>query len=108
VGKFILKTFVNGALLFGVPYFFSGFILTGGLPFLIGGALLLTLLYTLLRPALKLLFIPLVWLTFGLFNIVISIFLLWVADAILPQLTITNFSTLFWVSLIFAIVNALI
>ena len=106
MAKFILKIVLNAGALYAAEYFFSGFILTGGLLTFTIGALFLALLFTLLRPLLKILFIPLVWITFGLFNIVISIFLLWIADAVLAEITITNFQTLFWVSFLFAIVNS--
>ncbi|KKU85128.1 MAG: hypothetical protein UY15_C0041G0002 [Parcubacteria group bacterium GW2011_GWA2_47_9] len=67
--------------------------------------MLLALLYTVIRPFLRLITAPLVWVTFGLFNIAINMALLWGADLALAELEIENITTLFYVSLIIAIVN---
>ena len=67
--------------------------------------MLLALLYTVIRPFLRLITAPLVWVTFGLFNIAINMALLWGADRALPELAIDNITTLFYVSIIIAVVN---
>lgn len=104
--KFAARIILNGIALYLAESYFPGFILAEGLEGLIAGALVLALLNTFLRPILRLASLPLRWLTFGLFNIVIYGIILWIADSFLTQITIADFSTLFWVTIIVAIANA--
>lgn len=103
--KFILRVFLNGIALYIADRLFEGFIINGGVMTIIIGALTLALLNILLRPIIKFITAPLIWLTFGVFNIAINVFLLWVADLLLTQISIDNLFTLFWVSIIVAIAN---
>lgn len=104
--KFIAKIVLNAIALFLIAQYFPGFLLSGGLPALIIGALVLTALNMFLRPILHLIATPLIWVTFGLFGIIIHIIILWIADQVLVQLAITNLTTLFWASIILALVNS--
>lgn len=103
--KFIIRVFLNGLGLYIAGAYIPGFHLTGGVKTLAISAGLLALLYTVLRPFLRLITAPLVWVTFGLFNIAINMALLWGADLALAELQIENITTLFYVSLIIAIAN---
>ncbi|OHA00272.1 MAG: hypothetical protein A3C07_00685 [Candidatus Sungbacteria bacterium RIFCSPHIGHO2_02_FULL_47_11] len=103
--KFIAKIALNGVTLYAIQLYFPGFVLTGGLEPLVIGAFVLAFLNTFVRPVLRLVATPFIWLTFGLFHIVIHVILLWFADKLLTQLTITDIPTLFWTSLILALVN---
>ena len=105
--KFIFKIILNLAALTIAERYFKGFLFTGASASLFLGAFVFALLYTLLRPILKLIFTPIIWITLGLFNVAISMFLLWLADILLPQLTIVNVSTLFWTSLLIGLINAI-
>lgn len=51
---------------------------------LIIASLVLTILYSLVRPILKLLFLPINIITLGLFSGIINIFLLWLATYLVP------------------------
>ena len=106
LSKLAAKFVLNGVALYVATIYFPKFILTGGIISLAMGALALTVLNVFIRPILRLVSTPLVWITFGLFNIVINIFILWLADKFLTTLTIGDISTLFWVSIIVAIVNS--
>ncbi len=104
--KFIARIAINAVVLYAAKTYFPGFILNGGLEALLVGALVLTILNIFVAPVLRLIATPLLWLTFGVFGIVINILLLWLADRFLTQLVITDISTLFWVSIIVALANA--
>ncbi len=103
--KFIARVILNGIALYIATIYFPGFML-GGVTALAVGALILAFLHAFIGPILRLVTAPLRWITFGLFNIVINMAILWFADQLLTQLTIADFSTLFWVSIIVAIGNA--
>ena len=104
--KFAARIILNGAALYVSKNYFPGFLLSGGLETLMAGALVLALLNTFLRPVLMLAALPLRWLTFGLFNIAIYGFILWLADLFLAQINIADFATLFWVTIIVALANS--
>ncbi len=107
--RFLGKTVLNGAALLAVQEIFVGsFVLRGGTQGLVVAAVVLAFLNVFVRPVVRFLTTPLRWLSFGLFNIVINLFILWLADAVLASLTITDFWTLFWASLIVAVANTLI
>lgn len=105
LAKFVVRILLNGAALYIATIYFSGFTLTGGTETLVMGAIVLALLNTFLRPILKFISTPLIWLSFGLFNLVIYIIILWLADALLISLAISDLTTLFWVSLMVALAN---
>src|SRR3989338_6463443 len=92
--RLIAKFVLNGAALYVATIYFPAFTLSGGILSLLIGAGVLTGLNLILRPVLRLISAPLVWLTLGLFNIVINMFLLWLADRLLLELAIHDISTL--------------
>lgn len=104
--KFPARIILNAIALYVCAAYFPKFILGGGFSTLLVGALVLSLLYTFLRPVLKLVTLPFFWVTFGLFNIVITIFLMWTADQLLTQVAIQNFTTLFWTAIIIGLANS--
>lgn len=104
--KFAARIILNGLALYITKIYFPGFILNGGLEVLLTGALILAVLNTFLRPVLIIATFPLRWLTFGLFTIVIHGFILWLTDVFITQITITDFSALFWLTILVAIANA--
>lgn len=105
ITKLAGRAILNGAALYVSRLYLSGFLLAGGFESLAVGAAVLTALNTFVRPILRLISTPLIWITFGLFNIVIHVLILWLADQFLTQLTIADFKTLFFASIIIAIAN---
>lgn len=106
ISKFIAKWVVNIIVLYFITRYFPGFLLSGGIPTLFIGALVLTVLNVFVRPILRLIATPLVWITFGLFNILIHIFILWLADSVLTQIQVADLYTLFWASIVLAVANS--
>ena len=108
ITRLIAKFILNGVALYVATIYFPAFIISGGVLSLLIGAGVLTSLNLFIRPVLRLISAPLVWLSLGLFNIVINMFLLWLADRLLLELAIQDISTLFWVSIIVALANSLL
>lgn len=104
--KFIARVLLNGIGLYLATAYVAGFSITGGTETIIVGALVLALLNTFVRPILRFVSAPLVWITFGLFGLVINMFILWIADTLLTQLAIDGLAALFWSSLIIGLANA--
>lgn len=105
IPKIIAKIILNGIALYIAKTYFPDFVLAGGIDTFVIAAVLLALLNMFVRPILRLVSTPLIWLSFGLFNIVIHVLILWIADQFLTQLAINSLSTLFWASIIIALAN---
>lgn len=106
MAKLAAKFVLNGAALYAAGHYLPGFAISGGIVTLVIAAALLTVLNTFLRPVLRLIATPLVWGTFGLFNFVINMFVLWLADQFLTQVAIADLKTLFFASVIIALANS--
>ena len=80
--RFILRWIINAIALFLAVYIVPGVNLQGGLPSLIWLALIFGLINAFLRPLLKLLTCPLIFLTLGLFTLLINTFLFWLTSQV--------------------------
>jgi putative membrane protein len=74
---------------------------------LIAGAVI-GIINGILKPILKLLSLPLLFLTAGLFGIIINVGLIWLADLLLPDLTINGIPALFATTVILALVHLIL
>lgn len=83
-----------------------GFTFTGNFKTLVLAGLLLALANAVIRPILKLLSLPLIFLTFGLFLIVINMLVLKIVDYFFDTLHI-SLGALFWGSLLISIINGI-
>mgnify|MGYP001595142271 CR=1 FL=1 len=107
-GRIFLKIAANAGILYAAKIYTHGIEVTGGPYTLLIIAMVLALLNTFLKPVLRLITTPLRWITFGLFNIVISLAILGIADQLLVSLAITDTTTFFWLSIAIGFVNAII
>ena len=86
-------------------YFVPGFIISGGWKeYLLAGALL-GLLNLVVKPVLKMISMPIIILTLGLFTLVINGLLLWTVDYIFDFVAIKDITALLYAVLIVTIVN---
>ena len=72
-------------------YLGKGFYFKGSWGQLIFFALILTLTYIILEPILHLVLLPFIWITLGVFNLVVSLTILKIATMIFPVLVINSF-----------------
>ncbi len=86
----------------------DGFQFTGGLLEIALAAVVFALINWLMRPAVKLLFGPVILLTLGLFIVVINMGMLWLLDWITPSLVILDLTALFLGTLVIGLVNLLL
>ncbi|MGB9681106.1 MAG: phage holin family protein [Minisyncoccia bacterium] len=109
--RFILAVILNVIALFCcekvLGYFGLGFYLDNDLKRVIIFAIILASVNFLVKPILKLLFLPLIWITLGLFSLVINIFVLKIANHLYPTITIESFSGWLISSLIISFFNYL-
>lgn len=72
------------------------------------GSFLLGILYTFVRPALKLLSLPLIIFSLGLFYFVINGFLLYVVGNLLSNFRVESFKAAFWGALIISFISLIL
>ncbi|MDP3901247.1 MAG: phage holin family protein [bacterium] len=80
--------------------FVPGVAFNGTWQVLVVTGLILGFLNGILKPALKILTLPLTILTLGLFALVLNMLLVWVVDILFAELVIQGLIALFWTTLI--------
>ena len=75
--KILLPLILNAGLLYGLAERIEGISYTGGITFLIIGAILITLINTVAKPIVKLLALPLIIISGGIVLIAINAGVLW-------------------------------
>ncbi|MBI1755151.1 phage holin family protein, partial [Candidatus Azambacteria bacterium] len=78
--RLILLIAANILALFLASYYIEGVTLEGGLRGIVTVGLVFSAVNFLLKPVLKLVFGPLILLTFGLFIVIINMGVLWITD----------------------------
>lgn len=105
---FIVRILGNALALYAASWFVAGFSFTGGIKeYAIAGAVL-GLLNLIVKPVIKMISLPVIILTLGLFTIVINALLLWLVDYIFDFIEISDIMALVWATVVVVIVNMLI
>ena len=105
---FILRIVGNILALYAAFYFVPGFSFTGGIKEYAIAGVVLGLLNMIVRPVLKLISMPVIILTLGLFAIVINALILWAVDYIFDFVTISDIMALVWATIVIGIVNMVV
>ena len=105
VRRFIIKVLVSALALWVADYFLAGFSVAGGWVGYLTAGVVLGALNTFIRPVLRLLALPLILITLGLFTFVINAAILWVVSLAVRGVVITGLWPLLWATLIISIVN---
>ncbi len=110
--KFLVRLVITAVALWVAVQLVSGLTYAGGAIGLLVVALIFGLVNGLIRPVIKLLTLPVVWLTLGLFTIVINALMLWLAGAIAGSLgidfTVSGFWPALWGSIVVSIVSVIL
>ncbi|TFB07978.1 phage holin family protein [Candidatus Atribacteria bacterium MT.SAG.1] len=61
-----------------------------------------------IKPIINFITLPLRIVTLGLFGLVVNIAMIWIVDKIFIELTVSNFSALFWTSIIVWVLSCMI
>jgi putative membrane protein len=110
--SFLIRTLINAAALWVAVRLVEGITYDGGwLPFL-GVAVVFGVLNTVIGRIAKLLTLPLIVVTFGLFLLVINACMLWLTSALATALGISfhvsGFWAAFWGALVVSVVSAVL
>lgn len=103
--RLILRFLLNLLGLWLAASLVSGFTVTGNWKGYIIAALVLTLLNLLVKPILKLITLPLIIISLGLFGLVINAVILWLTSQFTGYLIIDNLIALWWATIILTAVN---
>lgn len=112
IRRVVVGAALNGLALYGVAYFLEDVNYKGGLTLFVLGGCVIGILNTLIKPIIKTLSLPLVFITGGLFLVIINTGILWVAKEIIDilhigeaVLEIQGFTNYLIAGLLFGIIN---
>lgn len=93
--RIIIGILVNAGALYAVTEFVDGVTYTGGITFFIIGGILVGLINAIAKPVIKVLSLPFIFITGGLFLIVINAGVLWFLSYFLGVIEFRDVSLLF-------------
>lgn len=102
--KFIIRTLIVALAVIGASYLLVDIIVTDFVAALLF-ALVLGVLNALLRPLVKLITLPIRWLTFGLSTLLINMAMFWLAARFVPGVTIASLLAVLWGALLVGAVS---
>ncbi len=105
---FFFRIISNSLALYVAAWLVPGFIIYGGLREYVLGGIVWALLHTLVRPILKLVSLPLIIITLGLFTIVINALMLWTVAYLFTFIAIQGLFALFMATIVISFVNILL
>lgn len=108
ISKFIVAFSANITAILLTAYFVSGFILVPDISGIVSIVLIITIVNLTIRPLIKLVLSPLIFVTFGLFTILINAGIIYVIDIYSEYLTITGPWHLVEAAHIISIINLVI
>lgn len=103
--NFVVRLFANALALWAAAELLDGVHLAGGFMDVLWVALVFGLVNAFLKPIVKLLALPLLFVTLGLFTLVINAGLLLLTDHLTDGFTVDGFGTAFLAALIISIVS---
>ncbi len=98
----------NALGIYVATWLVAGFIFSGTYLELTIAAVILALINWGIRPLVKFVSSPIIFITFGLFVLVVNMAMLWLLDILTPSLVILNLAALFWGSLIIGFINTVL
>lgn len=106
--NFVIRLFVNALALSAAAYFVQGITLDGGFGPVLLVALIFGLVNAILKPIVMLVALPLLFVTLGLFTLVINAGLLLLTARLTDALAVDGFGAAFWGALVVSIVSMLL
>ncbi len=108
ISRFIFQIIVNGLGILAISYLIEDIFFNGGWLELLEIAVVLAILNVLIKPILRLLFGPLIFLTLGIFSLVLNAVILWVVVWLFPEYLVIPWGwSLIWATLIISFINSI-
>ncbi len=106
--RFLVRILGNALAISVAAYFVPNFYFPRDWKLLLLAGLILALFNAILKPLLKLISLPLIIISLGLFSLIINAALLWLLAQFLPELKIIGFWAYFWGTLIIVLMNLIV
>lgn len=103
--NFVIRLFANALALWGAAEIFQGVRLSGGFADVLWVALVFGLVNAFLKPLLLFFSLPLLFLSLGLFTLVINAALLLLTDQLTEKFAVEGFATAFLAALFISVVS---
>jgi len=108
IPKFIFSFFSNALALLAAKYFILGFDISSNLYGFISATLIFTLINLFIRPVLKLILTPIIFITLGLGIILVNALTLYILDYFSVDITISGLTPILYATLIISVINLLV
>jgi putative membrane protein len=105
ISRVLVQLLANAAALYASQYFIEGFSVAPTIEAYAKVAAVLTLVNIFIRPILKFIFSPVIFITLGLGVIIVNALLLYGVDYFLPELAIAGLYPLVYATLIISVIN---
>lgn len=106
--KLIIRILANAAAILLAAKFVPGFVFSGAPLDLFIAAVILAFVNGIIRPIIQFISLPVIFLTLGLFYVIINVVLLMLAAKFIPHLAIHGFWAAFWGVIIISLINNLV
>ena len=106
--SFIIRILGNSLAIYVATYLVPDFIINGGIREYLLAGVLLGILNFAIKPVLKVISMPLIILTLGLWTIVINALMLWTVDYVFDFVMVQDLTALVWATIMVSIVNIFI
>ncbi len=106
--KLIIQILGNSLGIYLASFLIPGFSFRGNFKILILAGLVLGVINFFLRPVLKILSFPLIWLTFGFSTFIISAFLLWLTAHFIPEIQIEGIVPLCLATILLSVISTVL
>ena len=103
--RLIIQVLSNAIGIWAATRLVNGIHFYGDWKWLILAGAVLGVINFIIRPIIKLISLPLIWVTFGLFTIVINVFLLNLASKIVTAFVIDTWTAAFWAVVVISLIN---
>lgn len=110
--KIALGIVLNGLALYLSTLFISDILYTGGFKFFVVGGVIIGVLNTFIKPIMKLLALPFIFMSAGMFIIVINAIIFWLTIKLVDVISVSDVTvviespwTYLWAAVIFGLVN---
>ncbi len=106
--RLIIRILANSLAIYLADYYVSGVNLSGGWKLYLLCGFVLSIINVFIKPVIKFISLPLIFLTFGLFSLIINILVVWLLAYIIPQLTIVGLWAFIWTTVIVSFINFIV
>ena len=105
---FLLRYLGTVAAIILTVYIVPGLVVTGGWLTILLVALVWSVIVMVIRPALKILTLPITIITFGIFSLILNALLFWAMTLIVPGFEVASFFSAFFGAIVLSVLSWLI